>query len=297
VVVGGAPQYITSWDNVGGSPERAIPVVDDAAVAAAGTTSGRFRHLRQFPMDGARFQGGKSNEAYIVAGGAPIYVTSWDNVGGAPTLALPKVDDAVINAAGTASGRYGHLRKLPADGTFVQGAVSHEAYVIAGGAPIYITNWDRVGGAPTTPIAAVDDAALNTSGAASGRYSHVNPQPADGTFVVGTSGQVYRIQGGAPIYVSTWSVFTAEEKALPVTKVDQAVLDSANASDHRYKHLSMLPADGTKLLGSSGKRYVVNAGKPLSYSGSEAFPPTAKVDQYAIDNAGGTGPLAHLLAP
>src|SRR5664280_2013964 len=51
--------------------------------------------------------------------------------------------------------------------------------------------------------------------------------PADGTFVsTSPRGEVYRIAGGAPLYVSNWAVFGG---AQPTTTVDAGDIDNAGA--------------------------------------------------------------------
>ena len=72
------------------------------------------------------------------------------------------------------------------DGSFV--SYQGDVYRIAGGAPIYVSNWNVYGGPqPTTALS-------------SAQWSALPQYPADGTFVTGSgTGFVYRFAGGAPI--------------------------------------------------------------------------------------------------
>jgi len=107
---------------------------------------------------------------YRIAGGAPIYVSTWNAFGGAqPTTAL---SDA----------QWASLRSVPADGTIIRGTATGQVFRIAGGAPVYVSTWSAFGG--SQPATTVDIAALDSAGAG-GVYNHVNYRPADGTFVVG----------------------------------------------------------------------------------------------------------------
>lgn len=294
VVAGGAPIYVTAWANVGGAPSPPLVKVDGAAIRAGGSaTSGRYSHLNRVPADGTFLQDGVSGETFVTVGGAPLYISAWPNVGGAPAgAAVVKVDGTSLAAAGGAD-RFSHLNRVPADGAFLQDGVTHEAYVIAGGAPIYVTSWANVT-PPAAPLPSVDGVTIGAAGAATGRYSHLNQVPANGTFVHSKDGTVYRVEGGAPIYVSSWSAFTAGDQALPKTEVDATSLANAGGALAHFKHLNAVPVDGTQLFTASGNKYVVQGGSAVPYTGSAAFPDVARVDQYAIDHAGGAGALSHL---
>jgi hypothetical protein len=295
VTVGGAPVYISAWANVGNNPTGAPVVkVDGNSLALAGTAQ-RFNHINRVPADGAYLQDGVTGETYVTVGGAPIYISAWANVGNNPTGApVVKVDGNAIIGAGAASGRYSHLNVFPADGSFFQDGLNHEAYVVAGGAPLYITSWNNVS-PPDTPLTNVDGVAIGSAGAPSGRYRHLRKVPADGSFLRAKDGTTYRIEGGAPIYVSTWNVFSDEQKAQPVTPVDATSIALAASGPDRFAHLNVYPSDGTRLLGSSGNKYVVQSGKATPYSGSDAFPQSALVDQFTIDHSPGQAPFNHLM--
>ena len=75
------------------------------------------------------------------------------------------------------------------DARFTQFQV--RALEIAGGAPLFVSDWSTVGGAqPYTVITQQ-------------QFDSLNPVPANGTFVETNTSAVFRIAGGAPMYVST----------------------------------------------------------------------------------------------
>jgi hypothetical protein len=165
-------------------------------------------------------------------------------------------------------------------------------YRFAGGAPLYVSTWSAFGG--ESSATAVDQAALDNAGAGS-VWNHANYRPADGTFVHGSqTGQVYRLVGGAPLYVSTWSAYGG---AQPTIAVDQAALDNASAGSV-WNHVAYQPADGTFVHGSqTGQVYRFAGGAPVYVSTWSAFGgqhPTIAVDQAALDNAGAGSIWNHL---
>jgi hypothetical protein len=112
---------------------------------------------------------------------------------------------------------------------------------------------------------------------------------AEGAFVSVTgSPQIYRIAGGAPIYMSTW-----ESVGLPPQPVQ-------SLSPTQFASLPFRPKTGTFLVGgASGHVYRVAKGIAshvpswAPYGGPK---PTVTVDQAALDNAGTGGVWNHLLS-
>jgi phospholipase C len=252
VIAGGAPIYVTNWNDLGGPKP---PLDLDIAM---------FRQLPHYPAGGTYITGLPRSETYVVAGGAPIYVTSWANVGGSkPNV---NVDIGAIDAAGTAgSTALSHLNYRPADGTYITGLPRSETYVVAGGAPIYVTSWANVGG--SKPNVNVDIGAIDAAGTAgSTALSHLNYRPADGTYICGfLSQKVYRVAGGAALYIDDWAPLGGPQ---PFVEVDQAAIDGAGATGSTaLSHLRSLPADGTLLRGlPSGEYWVVTGGRRSSAS-------------------------------
>jgi hypothetical protein len=279
-IAGGAPLRVSSWATVGGY--RPATVIDPAAVSHAGRT-GVWSHLRQMPADGTFISAG--GPVYRVVGGAPVYVSSWAAVGGHqhPTV----VDPAAVNLAGR-GGVWDHLRQQPADGTFIRAGGS--TYRFAGGAPLRVSSWATVGG--YRPATVIDPAALSHAGRG-GVWDHVRQHPADGTFIA-AGGHIYRVAGGAPLYVTSWAPLGGSH---PSTTVDPAAVNNAGQPGV-WSHLRQLPADGTFLVGRpGGKVYRVRDGVARYVSSWQPYggpQPTVAITQTTINRAGSGGVYDHL---
>ena len=304
-IVGGAPVHVTDWARVGGTTSSAM-MVDLAAILHAGE-GGVWNHLRPIPADGTLIWGSAPGQplhgsAYRITGGAPVAVTDWGRIGAAPGTAQVVDLAAVVNAG--AGGVWDHLRATPADGTLIWGAGPGDAlhgsvYRVTGGAPIHVTDWSRVGGGPGA--AQVADLAAIVNAGKGGRWDHLRAQPMDGTLIWGSApgdplhGSVYRIAGGAPVYVSDWSRVGAGPGAAQM--VDLAAIVKAG-SGGAFNHLNFHPADGTFLVAwPTPKVYRVQDGVPTYVSSWDAFggpQPTVGVDGAAIDKAGQPGVWSHL---
>lgn len=227
-MAGGAPLYLSNWAIFGGVQPNVT--VDQWAIDNAGHPAS---HLRPFPADGTLL-GSSDGGVFIAAGGAPLYLSNWDAIGGprpVTTIDSWDVSHAGVNPAA-------HLRPYPADGSLISSTSDGRVYVVAGGAPLYLSNWDAIGGA--RPATAIDQWDIDNS---ANPLAHLRQYPADGTFVRASSGRVYRVAGGAPIYVSSWSVFGGEQ---PAVAIDQWAID--NSADP-HAHLRGFPADGTVVRG------------------------------------------------
>jgi len=271
-VVGGAPVYVSTWTPFGGvQPVTRVP-------------RAQLDALPRFPADGTFVSAGPF--IYRFAGGAPIYVSSWDAVGGLKPATV--IDPAAVdNADGAAP--WQHVRRYPADGTTI--ATSAYVFVVAGGAPVYVGSWAAVGG--VRPATLVDQAAVDNPDGAS-PWNHLRRYPIDGTFVRGIGGDVYRIAGGAPIAVASWTHFGGVQ---PTTLVDGAAIANGDGAAP-WNHLRTTPADGTFLQEPTGKVYRVAGGAPLwvsTWTPWGGVQPTVFIDPAAVVNAGGPGGWAHLL--
>lgn len=216
-------------------------------------------------------------QAYRIAGGAPVPVASWKNLGGRQPAR--KLTDE----------QFARLDALPADGTFLRTPRAPlgrgETYVVVGGAPVIVPR----GTLKAKPdVVTVEQAVVdNTIGA-------LNRQPADGTIVrtepgPAGRGEHYVFAGGAPIHVSAdwWKALRPKPSVITVA---QETLDQAGGLG-AWSHVRDIPADGT-LLKVGADVYVVEGGVPLPHYGVRGVP----IDQAAIDNAGGTGAWSHLVA-
>lgn len=282
-VVGNAPVYVSSWDGFGG------------AQTTKAVTAAQWKALGQYPADGTYLRT-TDGDVYRMSGGAPMYVSGWDAVGGKPSTTPLTVDAAAVTNAG-GLGVWGHLLKVPADGTYLRTATG-TTYRIAGGAPMYVSGWDAVGGKPaaTTNITTVDAADIDNAGG-TGRWAHLLADPANGTYLQGgTSRTIYRVAGGAPLPVGSWSRVGG---AAAATVVDDSTIAAAGGSG-RLGHLSAEPADGTIIRGYTTKTvYVVAGGAPVKvtkWSNIGGEKPAVDVDQTVIARAGSTGAYSHLKA-
>ena len=295
-IAGGAPIPVSSWSHLGGSSGRTVIGVDRSAIDEAGQ-GGVWGHLRDVPADSTLIKGYGHAAVYVIAGGAPLAVSSWSHIGGQNGRSLTEVDQSAIDHAG-AGGAWDHLRQVPADNTFVQPySGDRTVYVVAGGAPLAVSHWADVGGSSGKSVVSIDGAAVSNAGEA-GAWSHLRVRPADGTFIVGATGDrtVYEVAGGAPIAVSNWA-HVGGQNGRSLSYVDPVAIANAG-NPGAWDHLAAFPADGTILQsGPEGPLYETRAGAPYTVS---ALPPERSavvVDPVAITNAGGSGVWRFLRAP
>src|SRR5450755_3227772 len=103
-------------------------------------------------------QAGGGGGAFVVAGGAPVWISSFNNI--SPNPCVP-VDEYAIDHAG-GGGILNHLSNTPADGTFLSGQPGGSFYRVAGGAPLAVTDCGALGGC-LSPVA-VDQVAITNAG-------------------------------------------------------------------------------------------------------------------------------------
>jgi len=205
-IVGGAPVHVSSWAALGTTqqPTRTM-------------TPAQIHALPQYPKDGTYIRVRSSGNVYRVIGGAPLPLTDWSYFGG--QKATLYVDPAAIVNAGTAP-VWNHLRQYPKDGTTLKIGGSGSLYRVAGGAPIYISSTKNI--SPNiTPF--TTDPKVVTNGGKGDRWNHLRQIPISGTFIVGwTSKKIYRVIGGVPKRVDSWSKYGGVQ---PFTYVDQSAVD------------------------------------------------------------------------
>ncbi|HEY8764225.1 MAG TPA: DUF1906 domain-containing protein [Solirubrobacteraceae bacterium] len=124
------------------------------------------------------------------------------------------------------------------DGTFVQVTGSPGVYRIAGGAPLYVSDLSRFGNYPV--IITISSA----------QFAGLNQVPADRTFLTTTTGRVFRMAGGAPMGISSWTVFGGVP--LPSVTIDEWDIDNITSP---LAHLRVQPASGTLVEGLPSKTY------------------------------------------
>ena len=231
-----------------------------------------------------------NGNVYRIAGGAPLYVSSWSIFGGPqPTQALTQ-------------SQFDALAKYPANGTEVAVANPQfhgEGYVFAGGAPLSVSAWTNVNSNPQWTM--VDGNALSHF-TTTEPYDHVLQYPANGTDVaIGNSndhGAGFVFAGGAPLAVAAWSNLPNPK----VTFVDGNALDTYSSNDtwHALDHVRQYPANGTAVAVGNptdhGAGYIFAGGAPLNVAGwsNVGNPQWVVVDSYALDNYSSTGPYHSL---
>ncbi len=233
------------------------------------------------PADGTFVTDTTTRAVYVMAGGAPVYVSSWAVYGGSkPTIQVSHDQLATWPAS-------------PRNGTFVLTPGTNAVYRIVGGAPVYVSSWTPFGG--PKPTVRIDPAAVARAGTGT-LFNHLSMVPADGSFIrTPGSGAVYRIAGGAPVYVSSWTVFGGQQ---PLVDVDPAAVAKAGSNPY-YNHLSVLPKDGTYVrTPGNGAVYRVAGGAPLyvaSWAPLGGVKPTVDIDPQAVAHGGQAGVWGHLL--
>jgi glycoside hydrolase-like protein len=185
-----------------------------------------------FP-DGTFVQVAGSGVTYRIAGGAPLYVSDWNAVGGPQPV-------TVISQQ-----QFDSLGPVPRDGTFLETSTG-ALYRVAGGAPLYVSDWSRFGG--VQPFVTIDQWNIDNI---TNPVAHLSAVPANGTFLTTTTGRVYRVAGGAPFAVRSWSVFGGVQ---PSVTVDQWDIDNISTP---AAHLSGKPVDGTIVEGLPSRSYWV----------------------------------------
>ena len=180
VAAGGAPLFVTDWNRIGGFR----PYIN--------ITDAQLRMMQRTPVDGTLVWESSTNTTYVFAGGAPLFISSM-NISGRP---VTRVDFAALFAT---SGYLRRVNQHPADGTLVWEAVTNTTYIFAGGAPLFVTNLDLIGG--YRPSTQVDFLALFTP---SSHLSRVRSHPIDGTFVTTMQGSIFRFTNGQAFRVNSW---------------------------------------------------------------------------------------------
>jgi outer membrane protein OmpA-like peptidoglycan-associated protein len=240
-IVGGAPLYVSNWAAVGGA--QPTYQIDPADITNA-DQGAPWNHLHVYPASGSFVSA--SGFVFEIVGGAPLYVSNWAAVGGAqPTYQIDPAD--ITNADQGAP--WNHLHAYPSNGSFV--SASGFVYVIAGGAPLYVSNWAAVGGAQ--PTYQIDPADITNADQAN-PWNHLHAVPENGTFInaLSSSGQEegsYIMAGGTPFYITSWADYGGVQ---PVVNID--VWDITNITNP-MSHMSSVPTNGTLVEGVPSDDY------------------------------------------
>jgi surface antigen len=141
-LIGGAPIPVNSWSSFGG--RHPVLLIGRA----------QFGRLRAYPANGTFVTA--DGRPYRIAGGAPIAIGSWARLGGHRQAA--RIDPLALDRAGGA-GRWGRLRRYPANGTILRAGPGGPLYATRGGTPRRIS-----GRPPGRHPVVVDPAAIENAG-------------------------------------------------------------------------------------------------------------------------------------
>jgi len=182
-----------------------------------------------FP-NGTFVQVSGSPDFYEIAGGAPLFVSSWSDVGGAQpyTVITPE--------------QFAALNPVPTDGTLME-TNTGGVYLIAGGAPLFVSSL-AVFSNPQPLL--IDEWNIDNVG---NPLSHLNPVPSSGTFLTTTTGLTYRVAGGAPLGISNWRVFGGVKPSVQIDPWDIENLFNPAA------HMLYRPIVGTVVQGLPSGAY------------------------------------------
>src|SRR5262249_5782618 len=144
--------------------------VDQWAIGNAGTA---LSHLNPVPVNGTMIRSAQTGAIYMEAGGARLYVSRCAGFGGC--AGVVNVGQWAIGNAGTA---LSHLNSVPVNGTMIRSAQTGAIYMVAGGAPLYMSSCADFGGC--AGLVNIDQWAIGNAGTA---LSHLNSVPANGTFL------------------------------------------------------------------------------------------------------------------
>jgi hypothetical protein len=149
------------------------------------------------------------------------------------------------------------------DGTFIEASGDPNIYRVAGGAAMLVSSWAGFGGAqPVQMITAPQLAALPA-------------YPANGTFINDTNNVNYRMAGGTPFPISTWTIYGAQQ---PTVTID--VFDLQNIGNPLV-HLLAAPVNGTIVEGLPSQTYWSFTGGQRSQV--SATPAAVGVDDQALN--------------
>lgn len=249
---GGAPFWVSTWSAFGGAqPYIDIDSADinhaggdfpwhavkDRAVDAVETYDQDGRFVSNF--DGTLFvTAAQTGRVYKMISGAPVYVTTWSAYPGPKSIVV--LDQIVFDQAGGV-GRTRFMGKAVADNWAIRGAQTGQVYLMAGGAPIYLTDPGMLNSDEGQIIpATVDQNTIDRSGQAT-PYNTLLKTPRDGTYLLafGPNGvRTYRTTGGAPIEVD------GIPPTAPYAVIDQIAVDNAGRGGI-WDHLAPPPAPTT----------------------------------------------------
>ena len=221
-------------------------------VIVEGVTSAVIAGISATPnfANGSFVRAVDNGRVYRIVGRAPLWLSSC--VDGC--VGLTNTTQSVIDA----------LPAVPTDGTFLRAAETGRVYRVVGGAPLWLSSC----ACTCAGLVNVDQWTVDT-------LDHLRAQPADGAFLRAVeTGRVYRVAGGAPLWLST-----CVDGCVGLVNVDQWTVGTLD-------HLRAYPADGTLLRAiETGRVYRVANGSPtwLSQCPAQGCAVIVNVDQWTVD--------------
>jgi hypothetical protein len=176
---------VLNWANVG-NPQWVV--VDGVALDTYKSSPGdpwkAYEHVRQYPANGTAVAA--AGWGYVFAGGAPLAVQKWANVGSPP---FTTVDNAALHTYTSSPSdpwkAYSHVLAVPAAGTFLTTDAGTE-YRVAGGYAFLLSRCVPLGGC-TSPVLVDPWAIANPTSS----EAHLGVTPANGTVVEGLPSAKY----------------------------------------------------------------------------------------------------------
>jgi hypothetical protein len=259
IIVGGAPLYVGTWSIYGGE-KPSTPL-----------TSAQFAALRPYPADGTLINS-QTGSVYRYAGGAPMYVAAWADIGGPQSTILVNEDD-VVNSGAAAP--FDHSRKVPVDGTFVNtqtGAV----YRFVGGAPLYISSWDDVGG--SQPSTRVSQLAIDQGGNPNAPWATSRSIPATGR---SSTRHPVRCIASPGVHPSTWvrGMTSADRSPVPVSvkrRSTRAGIWRTHTDTSPSTRWTAPSSTSRQVTFSSSRAVLLSTSPTLQRSAAHARPPKSR---------------------
>ncbi len=293
-IVGAADVHGTTTEGVGTASSLGVPGAYRNAprrglrggAAFEARQAGAVSAAASAPAEGSFVS--YNHRIFRIVGGAPLYVSSWTPFGGTKPVR------AITESQYLATSQY------PRDGTFVRAMPGASFFRFVAGAPIYVSTWTAFGGRQTaTDIDANDIARAGGVFPWDGVWNMtLDWDGSDGGPAVfvkgGQTGRVYKMVGGAPVYVRSWTPYGGRKSTVTI---DQNAIDRAGGTNS-YRFVRKHPLDGWLIRArQSGRTFVVAGGASIYVSNTNLITGVtpSPMDQVLIERTDNTAPWDNLL--